>query len=180
MEVQWRGIRGLRKQVLDAVREQGVERAVPCRADLGVGLFRRCVQTLVAVDGSVFRVEVPRVEGDLVDPVEPAGDLVGQRAGNCRDLPFRAVARIRGGMRIPGAAGLYRRIRANMERTSTRTGLDHHGRGHGSMAGKGIAARHPVRAGRFWNPAESADTVCDPCWQCPDLTRDRSLGLSRT
>jgi hypothetical protein len=59
MEVQWRGIGGLGKQVLDAVREQGVERAVPCRADLGVGLFRRCVQTLVAVDGSVFRVTAP-------------------------------------------------------------------------------------------------------------------------
>jgi len=56
-------------------------------------------------------------------------ELVPGDDGTCRHLPFCAVARIRGGLRMPRTAGLYRDIRANMERTSMRTGLDHHGRG---------------------------------------------------
>jgi hypothetical protein len=57
-------------------------------------------------------------------------DLVLSNAGTCRYLlPFCAVAYIRGELRIPRAAGAYRDIQANMERTSMRKGLDHHGRG---------------------------------------------------
>jgi hypothetical protein len=49
--------------------------------------------------------------------------------GTCHHLPFCTVVCIRGGLRIPHATGAYQDIRANMERTSLRTGLDHHGRG---------------------------------------------------
>jgi hypothetical protein len=43
----------------------------------------------------------------------------------CRELPFCPVGRIRAALRMPGAAGPYRGIRANMEQASMRTGLDH-------------------------------------------------------
>jgi hypothetical protein len=54
---------------------------------------------------------------------------VPRDTGTCRDLPFCVVACIRGTQWIPRAAGMYREVRANMERTSIRTGLDQHGRG---------------------------------------------------
>jgi hypothetical protein len=76
-------------------------------------------------------------------------ELLPDDDGTCRYLPFCAVARIRSGLRIPRAAGAYQDIRANMEQTSMRTDLDHHGReclGHGGEAmtivGKGIDAWH--------------------------------------
>ena len=47
------------------------------------------------------------------------------------------------------------------------------------VSGTGTLQRRalPAADSRLWNPAESADTVRDPCWQCPDLTWDRSLGF---
>jgi hypothetical protein len=47
-----------------------------------------------------------------------------------------------------------------------------------TMAGKGIDARHAVHVSRTRSPAEMADTICDPCWQRPDLTWEHTLGLS--
>jgi hypothetical protein len=47
----------------------------------------------------------------------------------CRYLPFCAAGCILGRLRIPGSAGAYRDIRANMEQSSLRAGLDHYGRG---------------------------------------------------
>jgi hypothetical protein len=52
------------------------------------------------------------------------GDSHGQSASTCRELPFCPVARIRAALRIPDGAGAYRGIRANMEQTSMRIGLD--------------------------------------------------------
>jgi hypothetical protein len=45
--------------------------------------------------------------------------------GECRNLPFCTNARPRGALRMPPGAGAYRAIRANMERTCRRKGLDH-------------------------------------------------------
>jgi hypothetical protein len=52
-------------------------------------------------------------------------ELLSCNANTCRELPFCPVAGIRGALRIPDAAGAYRGIRANMEQTSMRIGLDH-------------------------------------------------------
>jgi hypothetical protein len=57
-------------------------------------------------------------------------ELLSDNASAYRDLPFCAVARTRAALRIPGNAGPYRGIRANMEQTWIRTGLDHCGPGH--------------------------------------------------
>jgi hypothetical protein len=46
-------------------------------------------------------------------------------ASMCRELPFCPVAGIRAALRMPGAAGPCRGIRANMEQTSMCSGLDH-------------------------------------------------------
>src|ERR1035441_440701 len=72
-------------------------------------------------------------------------ELLSNNASTCRELPFCPIARIRGALRIPGGAGPYRGIRANMEQTSGCSGLDHYGRGVRAMAGKGIDAQ-PVGA----------------------------------
>ena len=74
------------------------------------------------------RTPNPRIKSPLLSSIL-LPELVPSDDETCRYLPFCAGARIRGGLRIPRAAGLYRDIRANMERTSLRTGLDHHGRG---------------------------------------------------
>ena len=52
-------------------------------------------------------------------------EVLSSNASTCRELPFCPVARIRAALRIPGCAGPYRGIRANMEQTSMRIGLDH-------------------------------------------------------
>jgi hypothetical protein len=46
------------------------------------------------------------------------------------------------------------------------------------MAGKGIDGRHEMNVSRAGSPAKAADTIRDPCWQCPDLTWEHSLVLS--
>ena len=66
----------------------------------------------------------PQIKSSILLP-----QLLPSNDGTYRYLPFCAVARIRGCPWIPHAAGAYRDIRANIDRTSLRTGLDHHGRG---------------------------------------------------
>lgn len=44
-------------------------------------------------------------------------ELVLGDTGTYRDLPICADPGISSGLRVPGAAGVYRDIRANMERT---------------------------------------------------------------
>jgi hypothetical protein len=86
---------------------------------------------------------------------------------------------------MTAAARPYRDIRANMEQTSVRIGLDHHGRGRLSQASEGTqpSAAKVYRRQRYrcltrrntLGPSESgkaADTIRDPCWQCPDLTSE--------
>src|SRR5260370_36278930 len=58
-----------------------------------------------------------------------SSDLLSGDADAYRGLPFCPVAGICGSLRMPDAARAYWGIRANMEQTSVRTGLDHHGRG---------------------------------------------------
>ena len=99
-------------------------------------------------------------------------ELVLTDAETCRDLPFCAVACIHSMLWIPRAAGRYRDIRANMERTSMRIGLDHPGRRGLVMAGKGIDARHENKRYPHRSLAEAANTVRNPCWQCDDLAWD--------
>jgi hypothetical protein len=83
----------------------------------------------------------PRIKSPLLYSIL-LPELVPTDAEICRDLPFCAVARIHSGLWIPRAAGGYQDIRANMELTSMRIGLDHPGRRRLAMAGKGIDARH--------------------------------------
>ena len=52
-------------------------------------------------------------------------ELLSNNASTCRELPFCPVAGIRDLLGIPDAAGAYRGIRANIEQTSVRKGLDH-------------------------------------------------------
>src|SRR5690348_18510816 len=49
-------------------------------------------------------------------------ELLSSNAITCRELPFCPVARIRAALRIPGGAGPYRGIRANMEQPSIAKG----------------------------------------------------------
>ena len=63
-------------------------------------------------------------------------ELLSNNASTYRELPFCAVARIRAALLIPGGAGPYRGIRANMEQTLVCIGLDHHGRGHLGRGGE--------------------------------------------
>jgi hypothetical protein len=110
-----------------------------------------------------------------------------QRRRSVETLAWVAASMGRGSRIIMTAAvSPYRGIRATMEQPSVCIGLDHDGRGclgRGggeaiTVVGRGIdpgAARH-VRCSR--SPGEAADTVRDPCWQRPDLTWKRSLGLS--
>ena len=65
----------------------------------------------------------PQIKSPLLNSIL-LYELVPGDDDKCRDLPFCAVACIRGGLRIPGADGAYRDIRANIERTWMRTGLD--------------------------------------------------------
>src|SRR5690242_9240115 len=53
-------------------------------------------------------------------------ELLSSNAITCRELPFCPVARIRAALQIPGGAGPYRGIRANMEQPSIAKGLDHY------------------------------------------------------
>jgi hypothetical protein len=54
-------------------------------------------------------------------------ELLSNNASPYRELPFCPVTCIRDALRIPGGAGPYRGIRANMEQTLDSIGLDHHG-----------------------------------------------------
>jgi hypothetical protein len=65
-------------------------------------------------------------------------ELLSDNASAYRDLPFCAVARIRAALRIPDNAGPYRGIRANMEQTWIRTGLDHCGQDIGGAVGETV------------------------------------------
>jgi hypothetical protein len=67
-------------------------------------------------------------------------ELLPDNANTCRELPFCPVARIRAALRIPGCAGPYRGIRANMEQTSMRIGLDHCVEGVEDAVGTGRGA----------------------------------------
>ena len=69
------------------------------------------------------RTPNPQIKSPLLGSIF-LPELLPSDAGTCRYLPFCAVARIRGGLRIPRAAGAYRDIRANMEQTWVCTGLD--------------------------------------------------------
>ncbi len=40
-----------------------------------------------------------------------------------------------------------------------------------AASGKGIDARHEIHVSGSRSLAKAADTIRDPCWQCPDLTR---------
>ena len=68
---------------------------------------------------------------------------------------------------MPPGAGVYRDIRANMERTSLTEGLDHPGPDLRAWAGKGIDAIDVIPVSRARSLAEAAGTVRDPCWQWP-------------
>jgi hypothetical protein len=79
-------------------------------------------------------------------------EIVLSYAGTCRELPFCPVAGMGVPLRMPGGAGAYRDIRANMEQTSVRTGLDHCGWACRGTAESGCAHRrerykYPVRRG---------------------------------
>jgi hypothetical protein len=64
------------------------------------------------------RIKSPLLSSILLPELLPSDD------STCRYLPFCAVTRIRGGLRIPRTTGAYRGIRANMEQTSDPRGLD--------------------------------------------------------
>jgi hypothetical protein len=100
-------------------------------------------------------------------------------------LPFRPVAGIRGAVRIPEAAGAYQGIRANMEQTSARVGLDQYGRGRLRPGKEGpwpssakVQVPGMTQYARYRrSPAKAVATVRDLCWQRRNLTRDHSLGI---
>jgi hypothetical protein len=60
---------------------------------------------------------------------------------------------------MPDAAGAYRGIRANMEQTSARNGLDH----CMDPSGKGTVARRVVMIAAPGVKRERLDTVSNPC-----------------
>src|ERR1039457_3765778 len=116
------------------------------------------------------QIKSPLLSSILLPELLPGDD------DTCRHLPFCAVARIRGGLRIPRAAGAYRDIRANMERTWMPTGLDHHGRARLNHGRRRYRSRHEVDVSRDRSPAKAADTIRDPCWQRPDLSSEVTCG----
>ena len=66
----------------------------------------------------------PRIKSSLLHSIILSG-LLSSNASMCRELPFCSVARNRAALRVPGRAGPYRGVRANMEQPSIRAGLDH-------------------------------------------------------
>ena len=46
-----------------------------------------------------------------------------------------------------------------------------------AIVGKGIAARHDTVCEMPPKSGDAVATIRDRCWQCPDSTRDRGLGI---
>ena len=72
------------------------------------------------------RTPNPRIKSPLLSSIL-LSELLSNNVSTCRELPFCPVNLIRAALWIPGCAGAYRGIRANMEQTSAGIGLDHHG-----------------------------------------------------
>src|SRR2546426_3617242 len=95
----------------------------------GVRMLSKAIKSQVSTGAPPgTRTPNPRIKSPLLCSIL-LSELLSSDNDTCRNLPFCAVAPIRGRLRIPGAAWAYRDIRANMEQTWMRTGLDHHGRG---------------------------------------------------
>jgi hypothetical protein len=69
------------------------------------------------------------------DSAHDGASMPGNRSSHAEShrADFCPVIRIRGALRIPGCAGPYRGIRATMEQPPAGIGLDHHGRGSGTI-----------------------------------------------
>jgi hypothetical protein len=76
-------------------------------------------------------------------------ELLQSNVSRCRELPFCPADGIRGALRIPSGAGVYRGIRANMEQTSGCTGLDHCAKASETQWGRGRGHRRQ----RYRRPA---------------------------
>jgi len=104
----------------------------------------------------------PRIKSPLLCSYF-ASELAPVGTDTCRQLPFYPLAGIRGVLPMPDAAGAYRGIRANMEQTSARTGLDHHGRRCLRSGGRGRNHHRPryrcvKRRNTFGPPSKSCES----------------------
>jgi hypothetical protein len=83
---------------------------------------------LIAMGNPATGPMFPQIKSPLLHSIH-LFELMSNNASMCRELPFVLSPGIRRALRIPDAAGAYRGIRANMEQTSMRTGLDHRAEG---------------------------------------------------